>query len=203
MCNIVIYIRWVLLVPDFFYFKWISKYCVFDIKEKVSVSTKKRQMSFKILYGSLKEALGPCLNYLVSWPALLQNRRQTLILGLETAEEQPWEVILLCVAIPAEFSELYNEQKWTGKDTWKMKSESLLIDCGYRGLAPRSLPSGFNRIKLLHFKAPQNPSYQGRQRGTSAYLCTSLFPWGAPVWSTILHWHHLICTTAMGILPLH
>lgn len=139
----------------------------------------------------------PCLNYLVSWPALLQNMRGILIRGLESTKEQPWEVILLCVAITAEFPQIYNLKKWTGKDTWATNAESLLISCGYQGPAPRSLPPGFNRIKLLHFKDPQNSSYQGRQRGTSAYLCISLFPWGAPVCSVILHWHHVIFTRAV------
>lgn len=154
-------------------------------------------MGFRVPHGSLKRNMEsmPCLHYLVSWPALLQNMSQTLILGLESTKEQLWEVTLLHVAIPAEFPEIYNEKKRTGKDTWTRSSESLLIGCGYQGLAHRSLPSGFNRIELLHFRDPQNWSCQGRYRGRSAYLCTSSFPWGASACSIIPHWHHLTFTT--------
>lgn len=58
----------------------------------------------------------PCLNCLVSWPALLQNMKAILTLGLETTKEQQGEVLQLCVVITAAFPEVYtgkNEQPKT------------------------------------------------------------------------------------------
>lgn len=98
----------------------------------------------------------PCLNYLVSWPALLQNMRQTLILGLESTKEQWWEVILLHVAIPAEFPEIYNEKKNKNEQAktngqWVQSHCCLVVD-----------------IKDLH----TDPSHQGSTKWNYCTLRT-------------------------------
>ena len=109
----------------------------------------------RITYGSLKgnPRSMPCLNCLVSWPALLQNMKAILTLGLRTTKEQQGEVLQLCAVITAAFPEVYTGKKWTAKDRWTMNGKSSLISCEEQGLAPRSLPPGFRyRIEMLHLR---------------------------------------------------
>lgn len=82
-----------------------------------------------------------------------------------------------------------------------MNSESLLISCGYQGLAATSLPSGINRIKLLHLKDLKIQAMKGNREAhqpTSLPACFPEVQQHLPLTPSHLHYD-----CGLGILPLH
>lgn len=141
-----------------------------------------------------KETLGPCLNYLVSWPALLQNMRQTLILGLESTKEQLWEVILLHLAIPAEFPEISNEKNEQAKtdEPWIQSHYWSIVDT--KDLQPHPSHQGLTELSYCTLKTSKFKLW----RETERHISLPLYQLVSLRCSSILHWHHLIFTMTVA-----